>query len=199
MREVKATAAAVGVVMMGLGAALAGFAFVLMYAIPPAGNPAGEAVGSAAVQAGRAASDGQGGGWTPRSIPAGERTIEVIDRVSPAAWKVTGAARWLDRYTGSQMKMVTACSGKAYRCIVIKGGKVKGLPVGWSSGQTITIDTGKAQRRGYTAAMRKWLLVHELGHQFGLRHTDGRHIMNPSEGGWKMTFTSAQRAHLKKR
>jgi hypothetical protein len=95
------------------------------------------------------------------------------------------------------MKPVEKCSGKAYRCITVRAGKVAGKPVGWSQGAVITIDTAKAKRLGYRPATRHWLLVHELGHQFGLTHTAARNVMNPSERRFKMALSSTQKKHLK--
>lgn len=174
-----------------------GFVFVLMTAHESEKNPgsAGVAVGAAAVQARDAARvAGSGGG-----VPAGAKVVEVADQLAPAAWKVGAAAGWLDSWTGSKMKLVEHCSGKADRCIIIKGGKVKGAPVGWSRGNVITVDTAKAKSRGYSAADRKLLLVHELGHQFGLKHTTARNIMNPYEGRWKLVLSSGQKKTLGKR
>lgn len=199
---IKAMATALGVVMMGVGALGAGVAFVLMFAEPVPSAPGtaiGEGAAAGAAGVTRAVEQGGGGGWLPEPVPAADRVIEVVDRISPAAWKVAAASRWLDGRTTSRMVMVKRCSGKAYRCITVKSGRVAGKPIGYSSGSTITIDTGKAQRHRYTAKLRHWLLVHELGHQFGLTHSSGRNIMNPAESRQKMILTSAQRAHLKKR
>lgn len=133
------------------------------------------------------------------------RVIEVVDKIKPTAWRVSAAVTWLDRYTASDMRLVSRCSGRAYRCITVKAGKVTGsAAVGRSSGSTITIDTGKASTKRY----REWyrydrnrttLLVHELGHQHGLAHSTGRNVMNPTVSRWRLVLTAGQRATLRKR
>lgn len=148
------------------------------------------------------------GDWTSIGPPAAsERVIEVVDRIGPKSWKIAAAVRRLDGYTGSRMRVVKACSTgqrKAHRCITIRTGKVKGANVGWSKGSTITIDVRKAATAKYRgwygkAAVRHWLLVHELGHQFGLKHSTGLNVMSPYVNRHRMTFTNSQRAHLKGR
>lgn len=136
--------------------------------------------------------------------PAAKRVIEVVDKIKPSAWKVGKAVTWLDRYTASDMRLVGKCSGKAYRCITVRQGKVKGAPVGWSSGSTITIDTAKAGRAAYrpwfrSEKTRTWLLVHELAHQHGLGHGSGRHVMNPRVDRYRMVLTAGQKKALRSR
>lgn len=153
--------------------------------------------------------DGQGGGlaidWgKPETLAPNRRVIEVVDKISPTAWRVGTAVNWLDRYTASDMRLVKKCTGKAYRCITVRQGKVKGKPVGWSQGATITIDTGKAKRGVYARWYRSdknrtWLLIHELGHQHSLGHSTGRNVMNEYVNRYKKVLTSGQRATLRKR
>lgn len=140
----------------------------------------------------------------PAQTPANKRVIEVVDKVAPSNWHVGAAVNWLDRYTVSDMRLVSRCSGRAYRCITIRGGKVSGANVGWSSGSTITIDTSKAASRKYRGwyrhdSTRKWLLIHELGHQFGLGHSTGRNLMNPYVNRYKLVLTKGQKSHLHER
>lgn len=199
----KAFGVATGIAAMAVAAGcalLAGFVVVLLLAVPV--EPSGEgSLGEAGLHASAApvGQRGAGGGFIPTKPPASERIIEVVDRISPAAWKVGTAVAWVDRRTASRAKMVKSCSGKAYRCIVVRAGKVPGGNVGWSQGSTITIDTATAKRRGYGAKARHWLLSHELGHQYGLSHRTGINLMNPNAGHWSMKLTSAQRAHLKRK
>lgn len=141
---------------------------------------------------------------TPTTTPPSKRVIEVVDKIAPTAWHVPAAVNWLDRYTASDMRLVARCSGKAYRCITIRQGKVKGGPVGWSQNSTITIDTGKAGRGVYRKYYRldkhrTWLLIHELGHQHGLGHSKARNVMNPAPNRYKLVLTTSQKAHLRKR
>lgn len=139
---------------------------------------------------------------TPKPPAAKDRVIEVVDKVAPKRWNVRKAVNWLDRYTASDMRVVKRCSGKAYRCITLRSGKVRQGPVGWSQGSKITIDDRKAMKtygRYYRAAgNRHWLLVHEIAHQFGLEHRAGRNVMNPAVNRAALKLTTGQRAHLRK-
>lgn len=158
----------------------------------PAANPAPELVVA-------------GLGWsiplTPTVTPPRRRIIEVVDRAG-SAWLVGAAVDSVDRYTASDMRLVRKCTGRAYRCVTVRLGKVNG-PIGWSHGSTITIDAHKAMTRYrsyyYRAGNRGWLVAHELGHQFGLGHHGGHNLMNPDVRQKAMTVTSAQRKHLAKR
>lgn len=144
---------------------------------------------------------------TPATTPPSKRVIEVVDKIAPTAWHVSAAVNWLDRYTASDMRLVARCSGKAYRCITIRQGRVGAKtsgPVGWSQGSTITIDTGKAASRKYRGwfrydSRRTWLLIHELGHQHGLSDSKSRNLMNPYVNRYKLVLTASQKAHLRKR
>lgn len=153
------------------------------------------------------AEGGQGGGgidWsTAAPTPPSKRVIEVVDKIGPSAWHVSAAVNWLDRYTASDMRMVSRCSGKAYRCITVRTGRNANSP-GWSQGNTVTIDlkrTGALSRYYRYDSRRTWLLAHELGHQFGLGHVgkSSQTLMNPYVNRGKLVLTSGQRAHLKKR
>jgi hypothetical protein len=145
--------------------------------------------------------------WTVKVTPPAKRVIEVVDKVKPTAWRISAAVNWLDRYTASDMRVVAKCSGKAYRCITIRQGRVKAKtsgPVGWSQGSTITIDTTKAASKKYSRwyryeKNRTWLTIHELGHQFGLGHGTGRHLMNEYVDRYKLVLTAGQKKHLRSR
>jgi hypothetical protein len=175
MRIVKAYAAFAGILLAAGGAA------------PASAGPVSEA------------------GWDfpPK---AEDRVIEVIDRIPDRRWNVAGAVKLIDKRTASRMKMVKSCSATAYRCITVRAGRVGQKstgPVGWSRGSTITIDTVKARNTRYgkyyrVASARTWLLAHELGHQFGLAHSSGRNLMNPSVRVRSTALTAKQRAHLRK-
>lgn len=139
--------------------------------------------------------------WSmPRVTPAAQRRIEVVDRIAPTTWRVGAAAEWLDRYTASNMVVVARCSGKAYRCVTVRGGKLPGNLVGWAKGNTITIDTVKVARSPYrSATYRQRLLAHELAHTFGLHHAGGRNLMATTVDRMHLTLTAGQRAHLRTR
>lgn len=155
------------------------------------------------------------GGGTAVVLPAGnsdwafqpvttspkQRVIEVVDRVPPASWKVGKAVNWLDRYTASDMRLVARCSGKAYRCVTVRQGKVKGPSIGWAKGSTITLDIAKSKRgeyHGYYGSdrVRTWLIAHELAHTFGLKHSSGYNLMNPHTGQGGLNLTTTQKQYL---
>jgi hypothetical protein len=131
------------------------------------------------------------------------KKVYVVETVS-SAWIVSDAVKYIDRYSTSEASIVKKCPADAWRCIVIKPGKLKGNPVGWSSwnwkGATITIDEGKAKSRKWSAANRRYLLVHEIGHAYYLRHVTSCTAMNRYRtcGGkaTPSTLTSAQRSAL---
>lgn len=140
----------------------------------------------------------------PKVTPPSKRVIEVVDKIAPTAWRVSAAVTWLDRYTASDMRLVSRCSGRAYKCVTIRQGRVKGSAVAYSKGATITVDTGKAASAEYRSWYRQdryrtWLLIHELGHQHALDHSTGRNVMNEYVSRYKLVLTSGQRATLRKR
>jgi hypothetical protein len=137
---------------------------------------------------------------TPKKTPASERVIEVVDRIKPAQWRVKEAAEWLDRYTASDMVVVSRCSGRAWKCVTVRSGKLSGTLVGWTHANTITIDTGKVARGPYqSAGYRKRLLAHELGHTFNLGHRDDGNLMATTVSRMRLKLTKGQRAYLSKR
>lgn len=146
-------------------------------------------------------------GSAPSPAIAQTRVIEVVDAIPDGAWNVRAAVRWMGKRTASRMRVVSRkCSATAYRCIRIQDGEVSG-PIGRSRQTTITIDTQRAAReygrwygagRKGTAKNRTWLLVHELGHQLGLRHSTGANVMNEAVNRYRMTMTAGQRAHLRR-
>lgn len=139
--------------------------------------------------------------WTtPKVTPAAQRRIEIVDQIIPASWNVGAAAEWLDRHTASNMVLVPRCSGKAYRCVTVQGGRLPGHTIGWAKGDTITIDTVKVAGSPYRSAVyRKRLLAHELAHTFGLGHAGGRNLMATTIDRMRLSLTAGQRAYLRAR
>jgi hypothetical protein len=139
---------------------------------------------------------------TASTTPANLRVIEVVDQLKPAKWHVSQAVEWLDRYTSSNMKTVSKCSGRAWKCVVIRAGRLPGnvlaqatCPGGW-----VKIDTAKVDRRGYFSNLsREKILAHELFHTFGYRHSAGRNLMSTSLPRSTLWLTAAQRAYLRSR
>lgn len=129
---------------------------------------------------------------------------------------MTGAARWLDQYTGRTTFHVATCPATT-DCVTISAGKVSGGDVGVTLPQTrhtkggmfgapkvswtttpIVVDLARATQLGYAAGDRRWLIAHELGHWAGLPHQATRVSfmyprMNPTP---PMTTTTAERKHL---
>ena len=107
------------------------------------------------------------------------KIIEVVNKM-PAKWEVRTAVNFIDKYTTSRVKYVGKCSGKAWRCVTIKPGKIGGAPTGmwYGKSQTIVVDLAKVKRYGLNnAKFRKYLIAHEFGHSRGLPHSHGRNVM----------------------
>lgn len=157
----------------------------------------------------------------PPRVPWNKTVIEVTENL-PSSWDVKGAAADLDYYTGSQIKVVSKCSGKN-SCVNIRVGKVKGKPVGffeaakcsyryegWSGKSSvrtcpITIDTGKASKAGtYGYSTKRWLVRHELGHWLSLGHNSKKCVSTMYEYTRckgkvpPNAFTSAEQKKLRK-
>lgn len=121
------------------------------------------------------------GDWVlPVVVAPSDRVVEVVNRLP--GWYVRQSVGFVDRYTASRVRFVAKCSGKSWRCLTIRSGKVSGAPVGWRKGSTITIDTAKAKRYGFAGSkqFRRYMVAHEVGHFYGLGHEDGRNTMNPN-------------------
>lgn len=111
--------------------------------------------------------------WTVAPPP----TVYVVETMS-SAWDVKGALAFVDKYTKSKAAIVKVCPASAKRCVKVKPGAVKGnssKAIGYTSCKnwncTITVDTKDATKSGqFGPKTRKWLLVHEFGHIFGLEH-----------------------------
>jgi hypothetical protein len=139
---------------------------------------------------------------TPKTTPASKRRIEVVDQLKPSKWRVSQAAEWLDRYTASNMVTVSRCSGRAWKCVYVRGGKLPGNWLAVTRGNTITVDYGKVDRRGYRSNLsREKILAHELFHTFapsyGHSHS-GRNLMRTTMGATTLYLTSGQRGILRK-
>lgn len=121
------------------------------------------------------------GEWiSPKPVPASIQVVEVVNKLP--GWYVRESVGFVDRYTASRVRFVANCSGKAWRCLTIRSGKVSGAPVGWRKGSTITIDTAKAKRYGFAGSkqFRRYLVAHEVGHFYGLGHKGSWNTMNPN-------------------
>ena len=137
---------------------------------------------------------------TPKVTPAAQRRIEIVDRLAPAKWRVGAAAEWLDRYTASNMVVVARCTGRAWKCVTVKGGKLSGNKLAVAYSHTVIVDTAKVDRRGYRSdSARKRILAHELAHTFGLGHSGGRNLMATTLGRVTLKLTAGQRAYLRTR
>jgi hypothetical protein len=140
------------------------------------------------------------GTTTPKTTPASKRRIEVVDQLKPSKWRVSQAAEWVDRYTASNMVTVSRCSGRAWKCVYVRGGKLPGNWLAVTRGNVITVDYGKVDRRGYRSNYsRERILAHEIVHTFGYKHSSGRNLMATSLGRTRLYLTSGQRAYLRKR
>lgn len=140
--------------------------------------------------------------WTPKVAPPSQRRIEVVDQLKPSKWRVSQAAEWLDRYTASNMVTVSRCSGRAWKCVYVRGGKLPGNWLAVTRGNVITVDYGKVDRRGYRSNLsREKILAHELFHTFapGYGHShSGRNLMRTAMGQTTLYLTSGQRGILRK-
>jgi hypothetical protein len=134
----------------------------------------------------------------PTTTPVRKRVIEVVDRIGPAKWNVRQAMNWLDRYTASDMRLVSKCSGRAWRCVTLRGGKLPRNYLGVTEGNRITIDTVKVDRNGYRSNLsREKILAHELFHTFGYAHSSsGRNLMRPKMSQIRLWLTTGQRRYL---
>lgn len=110
-------------------------------------------------------------GWSSSSPPPPVYVTENL----PSAWPVSTAKSLVDSYTTGKISLVSKCPASALRCVNIRSGSVSGSPIAYTSCKSwkcsITVDVKDATRTGqFGPITRKWLLVHELGHVFGLGH-----------------------------
>lgn len=129
-----------------------------------------------------------------------------------SSWDVRRAIEDVDFWTGSDLRLVSRCSGK-WKCISIRNGRVSGWktgPIAWSHACKwaamrcyITVDTDKARRVGqFGPWTKRWLIRHEVAHTryLGHRHTCDS-TMWEYRRCWSGTvppnrFTSAERQTL---
>jgi hypothetical protein len=98
------------------------------------------------------------------------------------------------------MVVVARCSGRAWKCVTVRGGKLSGNTLAQADSRTVTVDTAKVKRRGLNSAgTRKKILVHELAHTFGLGHSSGRNLMATTIQRVSLKLTGTQRAYLRAR
>jgi hypothetical protein len=137
---------------------------------------------------------------------------EVVSSLD-SSWNVKGAVADIDWYTGSQIKIVSKCSGQ-WSCVHIRAGAVSGA-IGYFGGNCrtvkydvpckITIDVADAKKTGqFNASTKRWLVRHELGHWRNLAHSSscGTTMYHLQRCAGKLppnAFTSAERATLKTR
>jgi hypothetical protein len=180
--------------VLGAVLVIAGVVIALVAACAPSPARAAAPTGAAPVLTGWS--------WTPKVTPPAQRRIEVVDQLKPSKWRVSQAAEWLDRYTASNMVTVSRCSGRAWRCVYVRGGKLPGNWLAVTRGNVITVDYGKVDRRGYRSnSSREKILAHELFHTFapGYGHShSGRNLMRTTMGATSLYLTSGQRAILRK-
>lgn len=138
--------------------------------------------------------------WTPKVTPASQRRIEVVDQLKPTKWKVSQAAEWVDRYTASNMVTVSRCSGRAWKCVYVRGGKLGSNWLAVTRGNVITVDTAKVDRKGYRSNYsRERILAHEIVHTFGYKHGPRHTLMAPSIGSTRLYLNASQRKYLRAR
>jgi hypothetical protein len=134
---------------------------------------------------------------TPRTV--------WIDAAVSRAWPVSATVRDIDRYTGTVARL-GRCHAGSY-CVVIRESRT--LPMAWpaatypaGSKSTITLN---ARRTIASSRDRYHILVHELGHAFGIYNHDPRcttamfsYVRCPGGGFAPNSFSSAQRAILRR-
>lgn len=138
--------------------------------------------------------------------------VYVIN-ILPTEWPVSSAVGFIDQYTTGTAHLVKKCPQGALRCVTLRAGVVKGgssAAIGYTTcirwKCTVTVDLKDARRSGqFNYATRKWLLVHELGHTYGLEHRASckTSMYQYRRCAWYRTpplkFDSAQKAILRQR
>lgn len=137
--------------------------------------------------------------------------VEYVENLD-SSWDVRRAVEDIDYWTGSDLRVVSRCSGK-WKCISIRKGRVSGWktgPVAWAHACSslkcyITVDTDKARRVGqFGYYTKRWLLRHEVGHTRYLPHreTCDSTMYEYRRCRWGSVppnkFTSAERATLRR-
>ena len=136
-------------------------------------------------------------------------TVWVDAKVS-AVWQVTSAVKFVDRYTGTRMRLGTCHKGA--ECIVIRekwnmDGNVAGMT--YLNGTPTTKIHLNARNRGWMSWGQRYnTVIHELGHARGILTHDRRcnsvmyESTNCNRGSGRVaprTFTAAEKSILRQR
>jgi hypothetical protein len=128
-----------------------------------------------------------------------------IDASVGRSWPVAATVRDIDRYTGTVARLGRCHAGSA--CVVIRESRT--LPLAWPAatypaGSKSTIKLN-ARRTISSSRDRYHILLHELGHAFGIYTHDRTctsamysYVRCPGNRYAPNSFTSAQRAILRK-
>jgi hypothetical protein len=139
-----------------------------------------------------------GGFFTPTTSPV----IYVQESVN-GVWdaQVRSAVAYVDRNTGATRMVMGHCHS-GHRCIRIRFGDPGSNLIGSERSSTITVRRSWAGYR-FNRNSRRNLVIHELGHAFGLGHTRSPvSVMYPNlyHGLYKMrpsTFSTTERKALR--
>lgn len=135
--------------------------------------------------------------------PAQAATMVYIENHAASVWPVTTGLRYVDGFTSSTAVYARCRTG--YRCIKIYEKTIKSS---WSAvtypGNPTTIIYLNPTRRGYSWTARRNIVVHELGHAYGIGYHSAycTNIMWPNvkcpNGTYPtLRFTDPQRAILR--